>query len=177
MYGMKIVLIGRGRAGWHVDTVDEPHPEGDRYTTTGSGSGGSLEDYLSEAPEGTPIYDAEHLQGDQLEAFVSFVMRGPMVKTSLGAGQIHRFSQQDKETLLGMLPALGGELQAIGVAVLANISSLDYVSVDVYVQMLREQVPGIKVGKVVNGRIIWECPPDCDHKWNKQCSLSCYEEG
>jgi hypothetical protein len=153
MYGMKIVLIGRGNVGWHATTVGEPSPHGAAYTATGSSSGGSLQDYLKEAPEGTPIYDAEEAD---INAFTDFVVRGPMVKASLDKGEIHRFSQADKECLLGMLPALGGEFQAIGVLAMAGISSLDYVAVDVYIQMLREKVPGVKVGKVVKSAVEWE---------------------
>ncbi len=145
-YGnMRHVLIGRGKNGWHADMVGDD--------STASSSGGTLEGYLREAPDGTPIYDA-----DQAEygAFASMVVGGPMVDGRLGKGEIKRFSENDKRVLFGMLPALQGEFQTIGVLAMADISSLDYVSVDVYLQMLREKVPGVRFGHVYNHQAVWE---------------------
>jgi hypothetical protein len=153
MYGMRIVLIGRGRCGWHAKSVGEPDPHGHRYTTTGSSDGGTLDTYVREAPEGTPVYDASECD---YSAFSSFVISGPMVKTSLPPGQIDRFSQQDQTAMTHMLPALGGEFNTLAKMNLAGLSSFDYVAVDVYMTLLQDKVPGVKVSKVVQGKVEWE---------------------
>ena len=153
MYKMTTVLIGRGMAGWHADSVGETPPEGERYTSTGSSSGGTLETYLKEAPAGTPIYDASECDFD---TFAHFVMKGPMVRGTLGKGEVSRFTKEDKECLLGMLPGLSGGFDTLAVLALNDLSSLDYVSVDVYLQLLQEKCPGVKVGKVYGGQVVWD---------------------
>lgn len=153
MWNQKTVLIGRGKAGWHSTSVGETSPEGDRYTTTGSSSGGTLETYLKEAPEGCPIYDASECD---YATFSSWVFKGPMVKATLGKGEVSRFSKEGKETLLGMLPGLSGGFDTLAVLALSDLSSLDYVSVDVYLQLLQERCPRVKVGKVYGGQIVWD---------------------
>jgi hypothetical protein len=155
MYGMRIVLIGRGLVGWHTDTVGEPNEDSPwQYTTTGSGSGGTLEGYAKEAQDGTPVYDASC--GD-VSAFTSFVFGGPIVKASLPPGQIQRFSEDDKKCLTHMMTpgGLGGDFRTLGAMALAGLSSLDYVSVDVYLSLLKDKVPGVKFGKVEKGEVVW----------------------
>jgi hypothetical protein len=143
-------LIGRGKVGWHTDST---------YTATYtnnqpsrcSSSGGTLESYLKEAEDGCLVYDA--IDADY-PAFAQFVIAGPMVNPCLPPGRVSRFGEH--KALLGMLPGLQGEFATIGVMALCDVCSLDSVSPDVYVQMLREKVPGVKVGKVVNHQVEWE---------------------
>lgn|SRR5574337_180447 len=142
---MQHVLIGRGKVGWHSDGLS--------HGNKCSSSGGTLEGYLSEAQDGTLIYDA--LEADQ-GAYVDFVIKGPMVDPTLPEGAISKFGSQDKAALLGMLPALSGAFIPVAVLALADIGSMDFVAPDVYVQMLREKVPGAKVGKVHNHQVVWE---------------------
>ena len=140
---MNHLLIGRGMCGWHSNGLSD----GNKC----SSSGGTLEHYLNEAVDGTLIYDAKEAD---TRAFTSFVMSGPMVDPTLPAGQISRFGEH--KALLGMLPGLQGEFKTLGIMTLAEISSLDYVATDVFMTMLRELVPEVKVGKVVNHHIVWD---------------------
>lgn len=137
-----IVLIGRGKVGWHADMT---YPNG-----RCSSSGGTFEHYLSNAPDGTPIYDA--IEADDA-SFVDFVYTGPMVDPSLKAGEIKRF--QDHLTLERMIPGMGGAFKALGEAELEYPGSMDFVAVDVYMATLIRKVPGVKVGKVVSGAVVW----------------------
>lgn len=142
---MKHMLIGRGQNGWHSDGLSN----GNKC----SSSGGSLESYLKEADDGTPIYDAKDADiGD----FIDWVYKGPMPNPSLDPDQIDSFRKGDQQTLLGMLPALGGAFKAIGVMALSEISSMDFVGINVYLQGLREKVRGVKIGKVQNHQIVWD---------------------
>ena len=140
---MQYTLIGRGKNGWHSDGLSD----GNKC----SSSGGTLEHYLAEAQDGTPIYDADEAEDS---AFIDFIFRGPMVDPTLPSGQVSHFGEH--KALLGMLPGLKGGFASLGVMALADIASLDFVAVDVYVTMLRERVPGVKIGQVVNHQVEWE---------------------
>jgi hypothetical protein len=145
-------IIGRGLAGWHASGVEE----GNRV----SSSGGSLEGYVAEALDGTPIYDAEDADAG---AFVHFTMAGPMDDVTLPQGKVKLFKERAK--LAAMLPALGGGFQTIGMMGLARepgegkyegLGSIDSVATDVWLQMLRRHVPGVRFGHVDGGRVLWE---------------------
>lgn len=150
-YNMRIKLIGRGLVGWHTSNVGKLSSDGQAYASTGSSSGGSLETYLKEAEDETLIYDAD--QAD-VGAFAHFVIAGPMVKASLAAGETARFGAD--KALENMLPGLEGSFATVGAMALAGFSSLDYVAPDVYIALLKAKVPGIKTGKVINHRIVWD---------------------
>lgn len=157
MYGnMRIALIGRGMNGWHTANVGEPQPTpgGNVYRSTGSSSGGSLQDYLREAPEGTPVYDASECD---YATFSHWVIAGPMVDVRLSAGETSRV---DKRTMSGMMGegGLQGAFATVASLSLAGFNSLDYVSVDIYLALLKDRCPGVKVGKVVKGEIVWDPP-------------------
>lgn len=148
-----ICIIGRGKAGWHCDGT-----YGDDGRSRFSGSGGTLDSYAKEAPDGTPVYDADEADFD---AFSQFVYRGPMVNPWLTAGMVEKFGEDDRKVLLGMLPALQDGFRGLAAATLAGLSSLDYVAVDVYLQALRERCPGVRFGVVRKGangeaRVDWE---------------------
>lgn len=140
---MKHVIIGRGKYGWHSNGTSN----GNKC----SSSGGNLEYYLSEAENGTYIYDA--MDAD-LESFTNFVYSGPMVDPTLEPGTVNKFN--DTKTLIGMLPGLEGGFRSLATLALGDITSLDYVAPDVYMCMLKEQVTGVKVGKVYDGKVVWE---------------------
>ena len=139
----KFVIIGRGKCGWHSDFI-----EGGNKC---SSSGGTLEGYLSEAGDGTPVYDASEADYD---AFASWVFKGPMIDVFLEPGTINKFG--DHKALLGMLPGLKGGFDTLAVMALADISSLDYVAADVYLTMLREKVPNVRFGVVQDEQVVWE---------------------
>lgn len=135
------LLIGRGFNGWHALGIDET---GCSFRS----SGGSLDDYtywtgkechgyLSEAREGCLVYDAEHLDGrDGGEAFARFIFRGPMAEARIE----HDYAD-------GMY----GETRS-----LRDCTGSDFVSPASYIKLLRERVPGIKLGVVRDGQIQWE---------------------
>ncbi len=128
-----IRLIGRGQRGWHVSGKSAPN-------CSFSGSGGTIEGYLSEAPEGCPVYDASEADA---ASFISFVVSGPMVNHDLASGQVSRW----------MAPR---ETREDFGAVTEDLTGLDYVAVDVYLALLRAKVPGVKIGKVSGVGIAWE---------------------
>jgi hypothetical protein len=133
--------IGRGFAGWHANK------------DCCSSSGGSLEGYIEEAAEGCLVYDAE---GTDFNTFAKLVISGPMVKFTLPAGQVERFSDEDRAAARRMLPGLSGGFDTVAtLAQSITYCGLDYVALDVYEALLRA-VPGMKVGHVVKGKIVWE---------------------
>ena len=138
------VLIGRGKNGWHADGMYDKD-------STFSSTGGTLDGYISEAPEGCPVYDCEESDYD---AFAKLVIGGPMHQAGLPPGTIDSFGK--RKALLGMLPGLQDGFKTLATMALAGLSSLDFVATDVYLQLLRGQVPGVKIGKVVQGKIVWE---------------------
>lgn len=146
-----IVVIGRGKNGWHASGVGTSTPNS---TSTFSSSGGSLEDYLAEARDGVLVYDAE---GVEYSAWSDMVIRGPMLKVDLPQGQTDRFTAKQRETMARMMGpgGLQGDFQTLGKLALAGFSSLDFVAPDVYMALLRA-LPGIKLGKVQDHEIVWE---------------------
>jgi hypothetical protein len=139
----KYLLIGRGKNGWHAAGLSK--------WGEFSSSGGSLEDYLSRAEDGTNIYDCSEAD---YSSFASIVFSGPMVKPSLPAGTIQKFG--DMKAMAEMLPALGGGFKSIAATALAGLSSLDYIATDVYFALLKEKVPGSKIGTVQKNQIVWD---------------------
>lgn len=142
---MNHIMIGRGKCGWHSDGLSN----GNKC----SSSGGTLDKYLSEADDGTIVYDAMNAP---IDAFTDWVYKGPMFNPKLAAHEIDSFDGKDKNTLLGMLPALKGDFKNLGIRALSDLRSFDFVGLDVYLTALRERVPGIKIGKVLNHAVVWE---------------------
>lgn len=140
-------IIGRGKCGWHASGIS-------RWGTFSS-SGGELAKYASEAPEGCPVYDAREADTD---AFASLIISGPMVDARLSAGEIKPFGEKEKRAALGMLGpgGLSGGYETLVAMAIAGLGSLDSVAPDVYIQLLREKVPGVRIGRVEEGRVIWE---------------------
>jgi hypothetical protein len=140
---MQVKLIGRGKSGWHAHGLSD----GNKCSSTG----GTLEGYLAEAEDGTPIYDAEQAE---MGAFSRFVITGPLEDCSLAPGEVKKFSEH--KTLAMMVPAMGGVFKTIAAHALAGISSMDYVSTEVWLAMLKERVSGVKFGTVRNHAVVWE---------------------
>jgi hypothetical protein len=138
-------IIGRGRCGWHSDGIY------DEEGNTVSSSGGTLEKYVAEARDGTPVYDASDAD---LNSFAKLVISGPILKVDLEPGTIQKFG--DKKAMLGMLPALEGGFKTLAVMCLSDLASMDYIATDVYLTMLREQVSGVRFGTVQGGKVVWE---------------------
>jgi len=133
-------IIGRGKASWHADAGTVEHGNigyngGGTYTTRESSNGGTLEGYAAEAVEGCLVYDAE---GADADAFIDHVYKGPMVDVDLPAGCMRKALSDKVESFTGA-------------------SSIDHVALDVFEELLR-QIPGMKFGKVVKGRVVWEDP-------------------
>jgi len=137
-------LIGRGKAGWFA----EGHSEDGSVTT--SASRGTLDGYVKEANEGALVYDAEGADDDE---YTHFILRGPIVDTRLAPGMVDTF--KETKALTEMLPGLQDGFRTLALASLAGVSSLDRVSVDVYEKLLRA-IPGVKIGKVEGGSVVWE---------------------
>jgi len=58
-----------------------------------------------------------------------------------------------------VLPGLGGAYKTLAEAATdpqAGYTGLDFVGVEVWFKLLREAVPGIKIGRVRDGMIVWE---------------------
>jgi hypothetical protein len=129
-------VIGRGQASWHADAGMVEHgmvSGGGQYTTRESSNGGTLEGYAAEAVEGCLVYDAE---GADADAFIDHVYKGPMVDVDLPAGCMRKALSDKVESFTGA-------------------SSIDHVALDVFEGLLRK-IPGIKFGRVVKGRVVWE---------------------
>ena len=101
-----------------------------------SSSGGSLEKYVSEAADNCLVYDADLVDYDM---FWNAVVKGPMVDLSLSQNTVDKFVENIKREPLAD----------------ENYRSFDKVSVDVFEKLLR-QLPGIRLGRVVNKKVVWE---------------------
>jgi hypothetical protein len=147
--GKKYYVVGRGLAGWHAKGINVSSSGGDLDNGvywTGEPTIG----YRHEAVDGALIYDAIDADPD---AFTRFIISGPMVDPKLPAGGV------DRGTLAAMVPGLEAFL-GLGVAALdPAYSGLDNVAVDVYRELLRA-IPGIKLGTITGGVVVWESTPD-----------------
>lgn len=144
----KWFLIGRGKNGWHAAGMEGPHQ---KVTS----SGGTLEGYLQEAESGAAVYDAEEAD---MATFVRWTYRGPMVNIALKDGEVHRF--MEGEASVEMMPT-GNGYQAADLDRLLydgshKVGALDYVALDLYMAMMKYQVPGVKTGKVIGHAIQWD---------------------
>ena len=140
-------LLRRGKAGWNVDGLDSM---GNKV----SGSGGTLENYLQECDDDTLVYDAQEAD---LGSFVEFVINGPMVDITLNTREVREFTADQRSALTKMLPGLAGAFNAIAtMAMVSEAGMLSHVSLDLYLDMLKAAVPGMKFGKVKDNQIQWE---------------------
>jgi hypothetical protein len=82
-----------------------------------------------------------------------------MLDLSIPPDGERRFSDCSKRIAAHMLPGLGGAYKTLAEAATdpqAGYTSLDFVGVEVWFKLLREAVPGIKIGRVRDGMIVWE---------------------
>jgi hypothetical protein len=139
-YDSKWKCIGRGFAGWHASAVDC------------SSSGGTLEGYLEKAEENALVYDAEESDS---EAFINHVMRGPILCHRLSPDEDDKFTDADRKAAARIMPALGGGFKTLAaLSQSKSYSGLDKVGIGIYERLLL-QIPGIKIGRVVTGRVVW----------------------
>lgn len=122
-------VIGRGWVGWHGESADG----------SSRGSGGDLAYYLQDAIPGALVYDASEADA---AAFSRWVHAGPMIDPSLPPGTVSRFGSYPKNAE----------------PVTSRPRALDNVAVDVWERLARQDVPGIRWGRVKGRSVIWEEP-------------------
>lgn len=132
-------VVHRGKVGWCADAG-----RSERYAHHAS-SGGDLATYAEQAVYGALLYDAE--QADY-EAYAALVVTGPMLNLDLPARTFQPFFH-DPEQLPDGIEINLKSLRAFEVGPLA------YVSLDIYVELLRN-VPGVRFGKIVHGKPVWD---------------------
>lgn len=98
-------------------------------------SGGTLEKYISEAAPGCLVYDATDAND---EAFTRWTYAGPMRDPAVPAGTVDSYD-----------PA----------RTVATARSLDSINPADWLARLRDEVPGVATGRIVEGRIAWDPPP------------------
>jgi hypothetical protein len=139
-YDTKWTCLGRGLAGWHASARDC------------SSSGGTLEGYVENAEENALVYDAD--EADE-GAFIKHVLSGPMLSHSLHPDADDKFTDADRKAAARMMPALGGGFKTLAaLSQSESYSGLDRVGIGIYERLLL-QIPGIKIGRVVTGRVVW----------------------
>lgn len=153
-------VIGRGFAGWHATGKNVSSSGGDAYDRAYTRADGSVDErkgYLSEAYAGCLVYDASEADA---AAYTRHVISGPMVDPSLKPYEVERFTSRDRENARAMLPALGGGFRALATLAVtdAAFGGLDKVGVKVFAALLRS-IPGVKVGWVRKGTVVWEKRP------------------
>jgi hypothetical protein len=144
MNHIKNGIIGRGLAGWHF-TYQEKYSDSSCKV---SSTGGALETYLYQAPDGTLVYDSAHCEE---QAIFDYVFKGPMHDPCLDpiSGKTKDYDPKDIKVkpIFGM-PGSTGETMTFKEAA--------YLGSEAYLQFLKETVPGIKTGKVINKKIVWD---------------------
>jgi len=139
-------VIGKGLAGWHAQSAD-----GNTSSTSYDRRPEQAAEYARDAVDGALVYDASEADVD---ALTDHVFKGPMCNPSLPPDGYRRF--MDRETARMMLPGLSGAFKAYAEAAQnPQFSGLDYVGTGIFESLLRK-IPGIKIGKVLNGKIAWE---------------------
>lgn len=144
-------VIGRGFNGWHAKGVEVSSSGGqlDPYTYW---TGAKCEGYLAGAVEGCLVYDAKDADAT---AFTRFVLSGPMVDPSLPPDGDDKFTDEDRAAAARMLPALGGAFKTLAAwSQSPTYGGMDKVGVGIYEKLLSE-IPGVKLGRVVNGKVVW----------------------
>jgi len=144
------LIIGRGKAGWYADGVDERNNHV-------SSSGGDLNPYTywtgvlckgyrEEAQNDALVYDATDAP---YEDFAHVVISGPMKNVLLAPFDYEAGFGGIKGTLSPNTVFTVESLKAMG------IGSLSYIGLGIYESLLR-QIPSIKFGYVLGGGGIFE---------------------
>jgi len=147
-------VIGRGLAGWHASGINVSSTGGD-LEPRAWWAGGMTTGYLAEAVDGCLIYDASEADA---RAFTAFILSGPMVDPKLQPGEIARFTDQAAAARMAPLMSGGFKTLATRAATDRDFHGLDSVSVSVYRGLLAA-VPGMKLGTVQGGVIVWDEQP------------------
>jgi hypothetical protein len=125
------VIIDKGWGGWHA------MGRGGNSSTLELNAG---DDYLSElakdGEEGALVYDAS--QADMAQ-YIRLVCTGPSVGVNLPFRSCQELDSQDIISYDKHKPS----------------RRLDYVSVDVYREML-SKISGVRLGHIESGRVVWE---------------------
>lgn len=122
-------LIGIGFCGWHAKKKDHSGVSDYKDLKT-------LEFFAKEAEEGAVVYDASQAN---LNAYVDFMFKGPMIDFDL-FGKEYELSDSNMD----FSSKIGG------------FSGFDFVAPELYLCLMREYVPGVRFGKVINGKVEWE---------------------
>lgn len=134
-------LVSEFKAGAHADGISYL---GGKACGTSSLSGchEPLEALALEArvAEGAFVLDKRPTE----DKGVSLVFSGPMIKADLPPATVNNGWGEDKVTYTDVSDAIER----------GKIRGMSYVSVDVYVEMWKRA--GAKVGRKVNGQIVWE---------------------
>ncbi len=95
--------------------------------------------------------------GPTLKAFAALIISGPIVEPRLGLADTKPFT--DRATAANLAQFLEGSFQTIALlAAGQTYRGLDEVGVDVYAGLLA-RVPGIKLGRVIGGQVVWAEKP------------------
>lgn len=140
MTHIKNGVIGRCLAGWHFTYQEKYSDSSCKISSTG----GSLEFYLNQAPDGTLVYDSAHCEE---QAIFDYTFKGPMHDPCLDPISGKNKADWTDKPILGM-PGASGETM--------TFKEASYVGSEAFLQYLKETVPGIKTGKVFNKEIIWD---------------------
>jgi hypothetical protein len=139
------LVIGRGFNGWHASRVN--------CSLSGAYGEARGAELARDAADGALVYDASAADSG---AFVRLVLSGPMVDPALPPDGVDSCSAGLRHAMLEMAPALGGAFQTYALAAQdEKFRGLDRVGTGVYEALLRT-VPGVKIGRVVAGEIVWE---------------------
>lgn len=137
-----IRLIRRGFQGWHANGV---HEDGHSFSSTGGDldpyrfASRPQKGYRQQAPDGTPVTDASHLEGTEDDTiFIRWVVGGPIPDPLLAPGMVRDWGEST--------------LYVEGM----KIGPMTEVAIDVYVRLMREAVPKARFGVVKRSRVVWE---------------------
>jgi len=147
-------IIGRGWNGWHAKGIDVSSSGGDLQPRPWH-AGGMTTGYLEEAVEGALVYDAS--EADR-ETFARLIISGPMVDPRLAPDAGAPLDEETREAAARLAPALGGTFGRLAAAAATGrYRGLDSVGIAVYRQLLAT-VPGIRIGTVRDGALVWDAP-------------------
>jgi hypothetical protein len=146
---MKNMLIGIGFASAHATGLEPCFRPG--IMNKVSSSGAPLQEYVERAPNGTWVYDASKAD---TKDFVTFTLGSPMYEPALKPYQVRNLMRDKVCNFFGLIPEeCDKDLPTLQTKQVPSGSS---VGVDVYIAIMREQVPGVRFGKVQDKRIVWE---------------------
>jgi hypothetical protein len=126
-------VIGKGFSGWHAN--GKTYGNCKTNTSTYDPSEACLVRFAIDGEEGALVYDAS---GSDEEEFTKLIISGPMVNVDLPSQSCQRLFEE--------VTPYSTEVK---------LSSIDYVSPDVYREML-SKIPGVRLGHIEGGKVVWE---------------------